>query len=46
MATCPCGGSVHGQDGGVRSARIKTANRVFHRPITKICLLEEGSDDK
>ena len=35
-----------GQDGGVRSARIKTANGVFHRPITKICLLEEASDDK
>jgi len=36
-----------GQDGGVRSARIKTAaGGVFHRPITKICLLEEASDDK
>ena len=34
-----------GRDGGVRSARIKTAG-VFHRPITKICLLEEASDDK
>ena len=32
-----------GQDGGVRSARIKTANGVFHRPITKICLLEEAA---
>ena len=35
-----------GQDGGVRSARIKTANGVFHRPITKICPLEEARDDK
>jgi len=35
-----------GHDGGVRSARIKTADGVFHRPITKICLLEEASDDK
>ena len=35
-----------GQDGGVRSARIKRADGVFHRPITKICLLEEASDDK
>ena len=34
------------QEGGVRSARIKTADGVFHRPIIKICLLEEGSDDK
>ena len=35
-----------GQDGGVRSTRIKRADGVFHRPITKICLLEEASDDK
>ena len=35
------------QDGGVRSARIKTAGGVFHRPwpVTKICLLEEANDD-
>ena len=25
-----------GQDGGVRSARIKTAGGVSHRPVTKI----------
>ena len=31
-----------GEDGCVRSARIKTAGGVFHRPITKICLLEEA----
>ena len=35
-----------GQDGVVRSARIETADGVFHRPITKICLLEEASGDK
>ena len=35
-----------GQDGGVRSARDKTAGRVFHRHVSKICLLEEVSDDK
>ena len=35
-----------GQDGGVRLARIKRADGVFHRPITKICRLEEASDDK
>ena len=33
-----------GQDGCVRSARIKTAGGVFHCPITKICLLEEAND--
>ena len=33
-----------GQDGCVRSARIKTAGGVFHCPITKICLLEEAHD--
>jgi len=31
-----------GQDGCVRSARMKTANGVFHRPITKICLLDSA----
>ena len=35
-----------GKDGGVRSARVKTAGGVFHRPVSKICLLEEVSDDK
>lgn len=35
-----------GEDGGVRSARVKTASGVFHRPVTKICLLEEVSDDE
>ena len=34
-----------GEDGGVRSARVKTGGGVFHRPISKICLLEV-SDDK
>ena len=33
-----------GKDGCVRSARIKTAVGVFHRPITKIYLLEETND--
>ena len=33
-----------GRDGCVRSARIKTAGGVFHRRITKICLLEEAND--
>ena len=32
-----------GEDGGVRSVKIKTASSVFHRPVTKLCLLEEGS---
>jgi len=35
-----------GKDGGVCSAMIMTADGVFHCPITKICLLEEASDDK
>ena len=35
-----------GQDGGVCSAMIMTADGMFHCPITKICLLEEASDDK
>ena len=35
-----------GEDGGERSARVKTAGGVFHRPVTKICLLEEVSDDE
>ena len=35
-----------GQDGGVRSARVKTTGGVFHRPISNICLLEEVRDDK
>ena len=35
-----------GEDGGVRSARVKTAGGVFHRPVSKICLLEDVSDDK
>ena len=35
-----------GEDGGVRSAEVKTAGGVFHRPVTKICLLEEVADDK
>jgi len=35
-----------GEDGGVRSARVKTAGNVFHRPVTKICLLEGANDDK
>ena len=32
-----------GEDGGVRSVKIKTASSVFHRPVTKSCLLEEAS---
>ena len=32
-----------GEDGGVRSVKIKTAGSVFHRPVTKLCLLEEAS---
>ena len=35
-----------GEDRGVRSARVKTARGVFHRPVTKICLLEEVSGDQ
>ena len=32
-----------GEDGGVRSVKIKTAGSVFHRPVKKLCLLEEAS---
>ena len=32
-----------GEDGGVRSVKIKTASSVFHHPVTKLCLLEEAS---
>ena len=32
-----------GEDGGVRSVKIKIAGNVFHRPVTKLCLLEEAS---
>ena len=32
-----------GEDGGVRSVKIKKAGSLFHRPVTKICLLEEAS---
>ena len=35
-----------GEDGGIRSARVKTAGGVFHRPVTKICLLEDANDDE
>ena len=35
-----------GVDGGVRSARVKTAGGVFHRPVTKICLLEDTNNDE
>lgn len=36
----------HGEDGGVLSARDKTAGGVFQRPVTKICLLEEVKKDE
>ena len=29
-----------GKDGHVRSAKVKTANAEFHRPIIKLCVLE------
>ena len=32
-----------GEDRGVLSVKIKTAGSVFHRPVTKLCLLEEAS---
>ena len=38
-----------GEDGGVRSVKIrskiksKIKSSVFHRPVTKLCLLEEAS---
>ena len=35
-----------GEDEGVRSAKVKTAGGVFHRPVTKICLLEETTNDE
>ena len=30
-----------GEDGGVWSARVKTAGCILHHPVTKICLLEK-----
>lgn len=36
----------HGEDGEVRSARVKTAGDVFQRQVTKICLLEEVKNDE
>ena len=35
-----------GEDGGIRSAQVKTAGGVFHRLVTKICLLEDANDDE
>ena len=35
-----------GEDGGVRSARVKTAGGVIQRPVTKICLLVEVKNDE
>ena len=35
---------VRGDDGRVRSAKIKTKAGVYVRPVTKLCLLEEVSD--
>ena len=35
-----------GEDGGLRAARVRTAGGVFPHPVSKICLLEEVSDDK
>ena len=32
-----------GENGVVRSVKIKTAGSVFHSPVTKLCLLEEAS---
>ena len=32
-----------GEDGGVQYVKIKTAGNVFHRPVTKLGLLEEAS---
>ena len=33
------------QDGGVRSAGVKTASGVYQHPVTKIRLQEEASDE-
>jgi len=33
-----------GSDGHVRSALVKTASGKFHRPIVKLCLVEEGAN--
>lgn len=33
------------QDGGVRSAGVKTASGVYQHPVTRICLQEEASDE-
>ena len=35
--------SVPGQDAFVRTADVKTKNSMLVRPVTKSCLLEEGS---
>ena len=34
-----------GRDGRVRSAIVKTANGSLHRPIVKLCPLENHSDE-
>ena len=34
-----------GRDGLVRSAKVKTLNSEFRRPITKLCLLEASVED-
>ena len=33
-----------GRDGKVRSATVKTATGNLHRPIVKLCLLEDSED--
>ena len=32
-----------GKDGKVRSVNVKTGNGILHRPITKLCILEEAN---
>ena len=34
-----------GRDGLVRSAKVKTVNSEYRRPVTKLCLLEAAVDD-
>eukprot|EP00794_Sanderia_malayensis_P002012 gene2012-biopygen1824 len=34
-----------GRDGLARSAKVKTMNSEYRRPVTKLCLLEAADDD-
>ena len=37
---------VPGQDGRVRSVKVKTKDGVFMRPVNKVCLLEATQEEE